>query len=235
MRIKISAALMLTAALLLGACASMGKPDRMTQLRTELAKWENFSAEGVVQATHKGFALRRLFSMQKTALEMRLDVLGGGVFGVTPEPLISAYAGPYLAVHSPLLPELESLALQEFKVGGLFTALSNADSLITQYGPQIIGQRQIILQGTELHFSEKLRLERIVDQQSGAMISVYYTNRGDPDRVTLSLDEDTALELFVDRISYGDAQVQALPRNEQTSPLDGLLDMLEELIPAEGD
>lgn len=233
--IKTLTPILLAALLLAGGCATLNKADKTALLRSELGKWENFSADGVVQASHAGLTLRKLFVINKTRDEIRLDVLGGGAFGIDPDPLVSLYLGDYISVKSPLLPQLETLA-QTFVPPDLsLRALSAPDSLVSRYGAQIISEGKLTLDQTELVFSDKMRLERITDRKSGAEILISYTSKGDPDKVSVKVDKDTSLELLVDNASYGKAEVVALPRNDQAQPVDGLLKAVEELLPGQGD
>lgn len=232
---KLTAIFVLAVLLLLGACAGFKAADKTALLRAELNKWQNFTADGVVQATHSGLTLRKLFVMNKAADAASLDVLDGGAFGINPEPLVSLYLGEYLAIRSTLLPQLEGLAQTALMPEHTLGVLSNPDSLIQRYGQEILDTGKLVLERAELHFSDAMQLVKIIERQSGAVLNVSYTAKGDPDKVSLVLDKNTQVLLLVDNISYGEAQVTALPRPEQLPLVDELLDALEELMPgAEG-
>ncbi len=225
---------LLAALLLLGSCASIGHADREAILRNELTKWVNFSVDGVVAASHRGMTLRKLFSLSKAGDELRLDVLDGGAFGINPEPLVSAYMGSYFALRAPQLPQLEALPLTGITLPDL-DFLSDPETFIQKHGEAILRERKLLLADTELQFSDKLRLQRLIDRKAGVEMQVSYTAKGDPDQVVLNLDSNTSVTLLVDNISYGQASVQALPRPAQDPSINGLLQQLEELLGGEGD
>ena len=57
--------LILSIMMTLAACATIKPVNERATLRSELAKWTNFRADGVVQATYSGLSLRKMFVLQK--------------------------------------------------------------------------------------------------------------------------------------------------------------------------
>ena len=215
------------------ACAAIKPADKTAILRSELAKWENFSSEGLVEASHQGLSLRKMFVLSKTNDAARLDVLDGGAFGINPNPLVSVYLGEYFSMQSPMFPQLETWGAMLFKPGFSLGALGNPDSLISKYGDTIIENQYLEFDGTRLQFSERLQLEKITDSVSGAIIDIKYDRKGNPDTVSFRLDSDTAIDLLVDTITYGDAEVIPLPQKEMVPGLEQTLELLEQLLPLE--
>ncbi|MBW6513830.1 MAG: hypothetical protein K0B87_03635 [Candidatus Syntrophosphaera sp.] len=226
---------LLLAALLLLGCAGIKPPDKDALLRAELAKWQNFTAEGVVRASHSGLTLHKMFVLSKTQDEARLDILDGGAFGINPSPLVTVYLGDYIAIRSSLLPQLEAFAQIAPDPGKYLKLLADPDSLLGLHGNQIIATGRLDLENTRLEFSDRMRLERISDAKSGSEIRIAYTKRGDPDKVQFSMGRGTSLELLVDHTRYGRAQVTPLPPNQPSPLLDGLLQTLEEMFPEQGE
>ncbi len=221
--------LTLVAALLLSACASLKPVDKLELLRAELAKWQNFSADGIIRATHSGLTLHKLFVLAKTPSSARLDVVDGGAFGVSPSPLVSVYLADYLAVESLLFPQLRDLAQAVQDPSAYLAMLADPAALIDAYGQQIVSNGAVDLAGLRISFTPAMQLDKILDLDSGAEISVTYSSKGDPDKVLISLSKKTAVELLVDNISYGGAETIPLPRNEAVPPSGGLLDLLQGL------
>ncbi len=214
----------------LSGCAAFRQADRKELLRAELAKWENFTSDGVVQANYAGLSLRKMFTLSKTKEEARLDVLGGGVFGVNPQPLVSVYLGEYVALRSPLMPELESFAQSAIPEGLSLKLLSDPDSLVAAYGDEIAGTGKLIRDKVELTFSDNMRLTKLTDSESGASIVIDYTGKGDPDKVKLDLGEGVEVDLLIDKTTYGNAEVVPLPLPE---PLLELEETLQGIIEGE--
>lgn len=215
--------------LLLSACASNKPVDKMALLRAELAKWQNFSADGVVRATHAGLTLHKLFVLNKTSDSARFDVVDGGAFGISPTPLVSVYLADYLAVESTLFPQLQSLAQAIPDPSGYLALLAEPEALIEKYGAALTASDSVDIDSLRVSFSGAMKLKSIRDLRSGAEVSVAYTSSGDPDVVMVSISKNTAVELLVDNISYGKAETVPLPRNEAAPASNGLLDLLEGL------
>ncbi len=219
--------LLVIVALLLSACASVKPVDKMALLRAELARWQNFSADGVVRATHAGLTLHKLFVLDKTARSARLDVVDGGAFGISPTPLVSVYLADYLAVESALFPQLQSLAQAIPDPSGYLDLLADPEALIDKYGAALTASNSVDIDSLRISFSPVMKLQSIRDLGSGAEISVAYTSSGDPDKVVVILSKNTAVELLVDNISYGQAETVPLPRNEAAPASNGFLDLLK--------
>ncbi len=220
--------LALIAALLLGACATLKPVDRISLLRAELDRWQNFSADGIIRISYSGLTLHKMFVLAKTSDSARLDILDGGAFGISPAPLISVYLADYLAVESPLLPQLESMAQALPDPSSYLALLADPDALVNQYGQELAAGQTLEFEGLRLNFTPQMKLEQVLDLSSGAELSVTYTSKGDPDKLLISLDKNTSVELLVDNISYGEAETQPLPRNDAPSDPEGLQKLLKE-------
>lgn len=219
-------AVLLSIMILASSCASIKPVDKAALLRAELGKWENFSSDGIVEFTNGGLTLRKMFVLSKTRDEARLDIVDGGVFGMNPNPLISLYLGDYAAIRSPSMPQLEAFAVLLPDPGNYLGSLGNPDSLFTAYGDQIIETGKLVLGDTELAFSDQMRLESITGKDAVIKMDVSYTKSGDPDKVSILISYETSLDLLVDNIEYGNAELEPLPRNEA---LPGMEEMIREL------
>jgi hypothetical protein len=222
--------LLISLMLLLVSCASLKPADKYKLLRDEMARWQNFRAEGVASASHSGLTLRKMYILGKTVDAARLDVLDGGAFGVAAGPLVSAFLGEYLAIDSDLMPQLEGFAAKAGDTGRFLALLADPDTFVSAYGEDAVLNGSVSLPGIDLGFSEMMQLESISDSGSGARIDVTYNSKGDPDRVRISIGTDTSLELLVDSISYGNASAEPLPANEPSALPDTLMDMLEGVL-----
>lgn len=226
---------LLLALLFLGACAANRTQDQRALLRAELLKWENFTSEGVAQVSYNGLALRKMFVLSKTRDEARLDVLDGGALGINPEPLVSAYLGDYFSLKAPIAPQLELLAQNSFDPGISLQLLSNPDSLLQRYAEEIISTKKLALDSVELTFNPSLQLMQISTRDAKTQVDISYTKKGDPDKVLVQVSKNTSLELLVDEISYGNAELTPLPPNQSSPLVDKIMEALEQFIPQEGD
>lgn len=227
MKIRILLLLFLMA-LLMSACATIKPVDKISLLSAELDRWQNFSADGIIRATHSGLTLHKNFVLAKTTDSARLDVLGGGAFGISPSPLVSVYLADYLAIESTLFPQLQSMAKAIQDPSGFLSLLSDPEALIGKYGQEIASTQTVDVRDLRISFSPKMKLQKIVDLKSGAEISVNYNAKGDPDKVLVSISKNSSVELLVDKISYGNAELAPLPRPKAKDDPDSLTDSVEQ-------
>ena len=212
------------------SCASMQPVDKTQLLRTEWERWQNFEAQGVVQLTNSGLTMRRMFVLSKTPEAMRFDILSGGVLAANPKPLISVYYGDYLAIQCPQFPKIEILAQMPIFPEKLPIYDIDRDSLFTVFADSIINHQELNLEGLQLKFNSTMQLERIIEPKSGMEININRNSQGDPDKVKLTISENTYIELLIDSISYGNAQIEPLPPNPKVELPEDWKQMFKSLL-----
>ena len=212
------------------SCASMQPVDKTQLLRTEWERWQNFEAQGVVQLTNSGLTMRRMFVLSKTPEAMRFDILSGGVLAANPKPLISVYYGDYLAIQCPQFPKIEILAQMPIFPEKLPIYDIDRDSLFTVFADSIINHQELNLEGLQLKFNSTMQLERIIEPKSGMEININRNSQGDPDKVKLTISENTYIVLLIDSISYGNAQIEPLPPNPKVELPEDWKQMFKSLL-----
>lgn len=212
------------------SCASMQPVDKTQLLRTEWERWQNFEAQGVVQLTNSGLTMRRMFVLSKTPEAMRFDILSGGVLAANPKPLISVYYGDYLAIQCPQFPKIEILAQMPIFPEKLPIYDIDRDSLFTVFADSIINHQELNLEGLQLKFNSAMQLERIIEPKSGMEININRNSQGDPDKVKLTISENTYIVLLIDSISYGNAHIEPLPPNPKVELPEDWKQMFKSLL-----
>jgi len=212
------------------SCASMQPVDKTQLLRTEWERWQNFEAQGVVQLTNSGLTMRRMFVLSKSPEAMRFDILSGGVLAANPKPLISVYYGDYLAIQCPQFPKIEILAQMPIFPEKLPIYDIDRDSLFTVFADSIINHQELNLEGLQLKFNSAMQLERIIEPKSGMEININRNSQGDPDKVKLTISENTYIVLLIDSISYGNAQIEPLPPNPKVELPEDWKQMFKSLL-----
>ncbi|HOH82388.1 MAG TPA: hypothetical protein PKW22_03135 [Candidatus Syntrophosphaera thermopropionivorans] len=212
------------------SCASMQPVDKTQLLRTEWDRWQNFEAQGVVQLTNSGLTMRRMFVLSKTPEAMRFDILSGGVLAANPKPLISVYYGDYLAIQCPQFPKIEILAQMPIFPEKLPIYDIDRDSLFTVFADSIINHQELNLEGLQLKFNSAMQLERIIEPKSGMEININRNSQGDPDKVKLTISENTYIVLLIDSISYGNAHIEPLPPNPKVELPEDWKQMFKSLL-----
>ena len=212
------------------SCASMQPVDKTQLLRTEWDRWQNFEAEGVVQLTNSDLTMRKMFVLSKSPEAIRFDILSGGVLAANPKPLISVYYGDYLAIQCPQFPKIEILAQMPIFPEKLPIYDIYRDSLFTVYADSIINYQELNLEGLQLKFNSAMQLEKIIEPKSGMEININRNSKGDPDKVKLTISENTYIELLIDSISYGNAQIEPLPPNPKVELSEDWKQMFKSLL-----
>jgi len=212
------------------SCASMQPVDKTQLLRTEWERWQNFEAQGVVQLTNSGLTMRRMFVLSKSPEAMRFDILSGGVLAANPKPLISVYYGDYLAIQCPQFPKIEILAQMPIFPEKLPIYDIDRDSLFTVFADSIINHQELNLEGLQLKFNSAMQLERIIEPKSGMEININRNSQGDPDKVKLTISENTYIVLLIDSISYGNAHIEPLPPNPKVELPEDWKQMFKSLL-----
>ena len=227
-------------ALLLSACAgnkpaSLAPDLRKEMLRQEMLKWENFNAEGVANLNYMGLTLRKMFVLSKTKDELRFDVIDGGIMGAGASPLISVYLGEYFSLRSDFMPQLSLMARAMLDPRLSMSPMKDIGALVETYADSILATGKLTLEGVEISFSPQMRIQRIYDPRSKAEAVFTYTSKGQPDKLTVKMNSAGA-ELLIDRVEYGKASVEPLPRQE-TSILDQFpeADPFTDIAPLEDD
>jgi len=212
------------------SCASMQPVDKTQLLRTEWDRWQNFEAEGVVQLTNSDLTMRKMFVLSKSPEAIRFDILSGGVLAANPKPLISVYYGDYLAIQCPQFPKIEILAQMPIFPEKLPIYDIDRDSLFTVFADSIINHQELNLEGLQLKFNSAMQLERIIEPKSGMEININRNSQGDPDKVKLTISENTYIVLLIDSISYGNAQIEPLPPNPKVELPEDWKQMFKSLL-----
>lgn len=213
--------------LLLAACAGPRSASQEAKLRAELAKWESFDSQGVVEISYMGLAMRKMFTAGKNHQELRIDIFDGGVMGAGAAPMLSFYAGDYLAFQSPYLPILES-----FDFSGLIPAeglklFASADEFYRRYGEQILKNKTLEVEGVQISFNKQFQLTEVFAPQSSSHLEAKYTGNGRLQDITLKGPDNLSLKLAFDEIKYLEPQITPLPKSEGTGILDGLMNIQE--------
>ncbi|MCB5262736.1 MAG: hypothetical protein M0Q16_00300 [Candidatus Cloacimonetes bacterium] len=211
--------------LILTSCAGF-KPNDEALLRAELKKWESFTGDGIIELSAFGFSLRKPFSLAKSAKQMRLDVIEGGIFGANASPLISMYLGDYFAMAAPAMPALEALNLKDKIPFGTLALFSSADYLFDKYGAEIIREKAIVRDSLTINFSPKYKLESVTDRKSGANVTLSYTNRGDLDKLEIKAGQVVSAKLLFDDVKYQVPSILPLP--EGTATQQNIMELLKD-------
>lgn len=220
--------------LLLAACAGPRGTSQEAMLRTELAKWESFDGQGVIEVSFNGLAMRKMFAASKNHQELRIDIFDGGVMGAGAAPLLSFYSGEYISLKSPFLPMLEAIDFSSMIPTEGLKLFSSADELFNLYGEQILKNKALDVAGVQISFDKQFKLTRVFDPQSSSSLEAHYAQNGSLQDLELKGPDNLAMKLAFDSISYLPPQITPLPKPEGGDLLDELIQIqdldLKELL-----
>ena len=222
---KVLLGLLAVVILLLCACAGPRQVSKDAMLRAELAKWESFDSQGVVEISYMGLALRKMFVAKKNHGELRIDILDGGVMGAGAAPLLSFYSGEYVAFKSPFLPLLEAFDLSGMLPTEGLNLFSSADELFNAYGKQIINDQYLEVKGVRITFSKKFQLTEVFDPQSSSRLVAEYATNGKLQDLILKGPDNLSLHLAFDDISYIEPEISPLPKSTGTDLMGNLMQL----------
>lgn len=215
----------LLALILLGACSANRRQADEMKLRAEMLRWQSFRSEGIVEANYMGLALRKFYVAQKNDSELRLDVLDGGIMGGSGSPLLTFYKGEYIAIKSPMMPQLEHLNLDRFFPEETFDKFNSLGPLVDEHKDTILRNGCTVIDSVRVDFTKQLQLSRVKDLRSGAEMNLLYDRGGELDQISLGLDGSMAVKLLVDHMEYGAQAIEPLPRPEKSGL--SIFDMFE--------
>lgn len=199
---------------ILVSCASLRMNNDERMLKAELNKLANFEGEGIAELSAFGFSLRKPFSLKKSAEEMRLDLIEGGILGGSGSPMLSVYLGKYLAMNSNLMPALANVALDEMvgELGKLIFAPT--DFIFDKYGAEIIEHKTLERDGIRISFAKDYKVESLKDTRSNLEIRANYDRRGELDYIELKTAQAISAKLVFDNVNYQSPSIIPLPKNE---------------------
>lgn len=184
-----------------------------SKLQKQLSKWEQFRAEGVIQVNYKMFSLRKFFVLAAADDQIRIDIFEGGLLGATPEPLFSAYMGDYIALRSPMMPQLEQMLTPKLAVEQPTQLISKFDKMFELYGDEIVAQHELILNGTHYQFDKYFQLTQITNSEAEVAVTINYKRNHDPDKVVVNYQKSDIVTLMIDKMTYRDIEIVPLLPN----------------------
>lgn len=79
--------ILLISIFILASCA-LFQPHEFSR-KQEILKWDNFKLEGIIEVNYKSFSLRKNIVIEKKTDSGKLTIFESGLFGLSPQPLIS--------------------------------------------------------------------------------------------------------------------------------------------------
>lgn len=204
---------------IVSACSQNKTATNALRLKAETAKWNSFRMEGIVQTGYQGLSLRKYFLVTKDRSRLRLDVVDGGIAGMSAQPLLSFYIADYMALKCPMMPQLELLNLDKYFPHQAFDTFNNLDSLISAHQDEILANRVMTLDGVKVDFDPSFRISTVQDSKSGAKLTFTYTRNGIPDKLEIIPEQDVSVLLLIDDFVPGPQDITPLEKPSRNQNL----------------
>lgn len=186
------------------------KTSAAKQLQDNLANWEQFRWEGIIQVQMSAFSARKNFILSKNRDEMRLDVLDSGVMGLQAKPIATIYLKDKILLEAPTIKQLQDIDLNWFVPQSAISSFVHFTDSLQANVQCILMNRKLTTAATTYTFDKKHRLVRISSPEFGMKADVVYNRRNQPTKLLLDHDGDRIVELQINKQKYSDVKVVPL-------------------------
>ncbi|NQV18058.1 MAG: hypothetical protein HQ534_05895 [Armatimonadetes bacterium] len=197
--------------LLLFGCATIPKPDfaqKEKLLSAHLEEWKNIRIEGIIELNYRSFSFRKNIVIKKTENLGRIDIFDSGVFGLKPNPFISAYFDSTLFVRFP-----EQTKFVEINNSSLKKELP--DLSFIKIFDELVSNKNKILKEKEyrnndfiFYFSDEMKLEKIELTQENFCVSFDYSK--ELSKILIFKNSKEIANIQIDKISHKNIKIKSL-------------------------
>ncbi len=197
--------------LLLSGCATIPKPDFAQNeklLSTHLKEWKNIQIDGIIELNYQGFSFRKNVVVKKKGDRGRIDIFDSGVFGLKPNPFISAYFDSTLFVRFP-----DQTKFIEFDNSSLKRELPDLsfikifDELVSNKN-KIIKEKEYRNNNFIFYFSNEMKLEKIKLTQEKFYILFDYSK--ELSKISIFKNSKEIANIQIDKISHKNIKIKSL-------------------------
>ena len=197
--------------LLLFGCATIPKTDfaqKEKLLSAHLKEWENIRIDGIIELNYRSFSFRKNIVIKKTGDRGRIDIFDSGVFGLKPNPFISAYFDSTLFVRFP-----EQTKFIEINNSSLKRELP--DLSFIKIFDELVSNKYKILKEKEYRdnkyifsFSNEMKLEKIELTQENFYVLFDYLK--ELSKISIFKNSKEIANIQIDKISYKNIKIKSL-------------------------
>ena len=197
--------------LLLFGCATIQKigfSQREKLLSAHLKEWENIQIDGIIELNYRGFSFRKNVVLKKMGDRGRIDIFDSGVFGLKPNPFISAYYDSTLFVRLP-----EQTKFVEINNSSLERELPDL-SFIKIFDELVSNKKKILIEKEYrnkdfiFYFSDEMKLEKIELTQENFYVLFDYLK--ELSKISIFKNSKEIANIQIDKISYKNIKIKSL-------------------------
>ena len=197
--------------LLLFGCATIPKTDfaqKEKLLSAHLKEWENIRIDGIIELNYRSFSFRKNIVIKKTGDRGRIDIFDSGVFGLKPNPFISAYFDSTLFVRLPEQPKFVGI-----NNSSLERELPNL-SFIRIFDELVSNKKKILIEKEYrnkdfiFYFSDEMKLEKIELTQENFYVLFDYLK--ELSKISIFKNSKEIANIQIDKITYKNIKIKSL-------------------------
>ena len=197
--------------LLLFGCATFQKTDfsqKEKLLSAHLREWENIQIDGIIELNYRSFSFRKNIVIKKTGNLGRIDIFDSGVFGLKPNPFISAYFDSTLFVR---FPEQTKFA----KIDNSSLKRELPDLSFIKMFDELVSNKNKILKEKEyrnnnfiFYFSDEMKLKKIELAQEKFCVLFEYSK--ELSKISIFKNSKEIANIQIDKISHKNIEIKLL-------------------------
>ncbi|MCK4312771.1 MAG: hypothetical protein KAW88_08570 [Candidatus Cloacimonetes bacterium] len=189
-------------------CATFQKIDfsqKEKLLSAHLKEWENIQIDGIIELNYRSFSFRKNIVIKKTGNLGRIDIFDSGVFGLKPNPFISAYFDSTLFVRFP-----EQTKFVEINNSSLKRELP--DLSFIKIFDELVSNKNKILEEKKyrnndfiFYFSDEMKLEKIELAQEKFCVLFDYSK--ELSKILIFKNSKEIANIQIDKISHKNIEI----------------------------
>lgn len=168
------------------------KEDLLIQ---HLQKWQNFRAEGIIEANYRSLVFRKNIYLQKSQDKIEVVIFDSGIFGLKPEPFASVTIDTLISVS---LPGDTRQIYRPEEFPELKYILDT--NLLLQFKNEILKNNELQLsKAIDLRFSRQMQIEKITSEDNARNIRFFYQD--DLSTIEVYEKNQLLLKIEIDKMS----------------------------------
>ena len=197
--------------LLLFGCATIQKigfSQREKLLSAHLKEWENIQINGIIELNYRSFSFRKNIIIKKMGDRGRIDIFDSGVFGLKPNPFISAYFDSTLFVRLPEQPKFVGI-----NNSSLERELPNL-SFIRIFDELVSNKKKILIEKEYRNkdfifcFSDEMKLKKIELTRENFYVLFDYLK--ELSKISIFKNSKEIANIQIDKITYKNIKIKSL-------------------------
>ncbi len=197
--------------LLLFGCATFQKTDFAQNeklLSTHLKEWKNIRIDGIIELNYRSFSFRKNVVIKKTGNIGRIDIFDSGVFGLKPNPFISAYFDSTLFVRFPEQTKFTKIDNSSLKRELPDLSFIKIFDELVSHKTKIIKEKEYRNNNFIFYFSDEMKLKKIELAQEKFYVVFDYSKELSKISIFKNLKEIANIQ--IDKITHKNIKIKSL-------------------------